>query len=187
MPDIPQTPPIALVQGERFRFSSEYPEYPDADYTIEAHFNGDDAAAIRDNLKITASYASGWHTFDSAPLLSPGKWIYQLWARHRTAAEGPYFIAQHRLEVRPGLLDGATGGLVSSFNERMLAQLEARLEGRVMADAEDYSIAGRSITRIPFGELQKLRDMYYARVQRERRLIEAGLEPGIRRRVKVSF
>lgn len=47
-----------------------------------------------------------------------------------------------------------------SHAEIMLDAIEARLQGRAVSDHERYSIDGRSLDRIPFADLVKLRDKY---------------------------
>lgn len=51
--------------------------------------------------------------------------------------------------------------------ETMLQAIEAVLEGRITADIEQYSIAGRQITKIPVEELIKLRQYYRLEVIKE--------------------
>jgi hypothetical protein len=48
----------------------------------------------------------------------------------------------------------------STFASRMLKSIEKRLEGRVLSDHENYSIDGRSLSRIPFDKLEELRTKY---------------------------
>jgi hypothetical protein len=48
----------------------------------------------------------------------------------------------------------------SSFASRMLIAIEKRLEGRVLSDHENYSVDGRSLSRIPFEQLERLRTKY---------------------------
>jgi len=65
---------------------------------------------------------------------------------------------------------------MSTHAQTMLAAIEAVLEGRITADIEQYSIAGRSITKIPIAELLKLRSYYKAEAVREQRadMISSG-------------
>ena len=42
-----------------------------------------------------------------------------------------------------------------THNEKMLAAIQARLEKRVVADHESYSIDGKSLNRIPFEQMVK--------------------------------
>lgn len=60
----------------------------------------------------------------------------------------------------------------------MLALIEARLEGRVAsgADMDSYTIAGRSVGKIPFAELMHWRGVYAYRVSRERNRGKGGLQ-----------
>ncbi|MCH2039912.1 MAG: hypothetical protein MK185_04720 [Saccharospirillaceae bacterium] len=56
-----------------------------------------------------------------------------------------------------------------THNEKMLAAIQARLEKRVVADHESYSIDGKSLNRIPFEQLVKYEQVYAVRVAREQR------------------
>jgi len=51
-----------------------------------------------------------------------------------------------------------------SHDERMLAAIEAVLEGRAAKDVEEYEIAGRRLKRIPIRELRALRESYRRKV-----------------------
>ena len=53
----------------------------------------------------------------------------------------------------------------STHAERMLAAIEKRLEGRILTDHENYSIDGRSLSRIPFEQLATLRNKYAWKVR----------------------
>lgn len=50
---------------------------------------------------------------------------------------------------------------------RMVTAIEAVLEGKVTADVASYSIAGRSITKIPIVELIELREKYRKEFENE--------------------
>jgi hypothetical protein len=56
----------------------------------------------------------------------------------------------------------------SSFASRMLIAIEKRLEGRILTDHENYSIDGRSLSRIPFQQLEQLRTKYTWLVRKEK-------------------
>lgn len=55
-----------------------------------------------------------------------------------------------------------------------LAIVEAKLEGRLTADLESYSIGGRSVSSIPIGELYALRARFREELWRERHPDKAG-------------
>jgi hypothetical protein len=48
----------------------------------------------------------------------------------------------------------------STFASRMLKAIKKRIEGRILSDHENYSIDGRSLSRIPFSQLDTLRTKY---------------------------
>ena len=56
----------------------------------------------------------------------------------------------------------------TSFAARMLIAIEKRLEGRVLTDHENYSVDGRSLSRIPFQQLESLRTKYTWLVRKEK-------------------
>ena len=71
-----------------------------------------------------------------------------------------------------------------SHAQRTLDAIEAVIEGRATSDHESYSIAGRSVTRIPIAELLTLRGRYRSEVNRERR---AAMGKGVTKRRLVTF
>lgn len=63
----------------------------------------------------------------------------------------------------PASLDGYT-----SPNARILALIRAKIAGRLDADVERYTIAGRAFDKIPFTDLVRLEGIYAAKVDAER-------------------
>lgn len=75
----------------------------------------------------------------------------------------------------------AAAGDLQTFEEKMLAVIEAALEGRLTSDMEAFSIAGRSVTKIPIKELVELREVY-------KRAVDAQRNPGrFRPQMRVTF
>lgn len=60
-----------------------------------------------------------------------------------------------------------SSAVVQSHSEKMLAAIRKRLEGRALSDHENYSIDGRSLSRIPIETLHSLENRYAWRVYRE--------------------
>ncbi|MBD8894032.1 hypothetical protein [Roseibium litorale] len=75
-------------------------------------------------------------------------------------------INQGRFEILPNLAT-ATGDH-RSHNERMLSQIEALIEGRAKSDVANYSIAGRTLTKLSPEELTKWAATYRRLVRKER-------------------
>lgn len=71
--------------------------------------------------------------------------------------------------------------------EIMVAKIESLLSGKGDADVANYSIAGRSLTKLSFDELLKARDFYRAEVHKEQMedRIRQGRQSGST--VKVRF
>lgn len=76
-------------------------------------------------------------------------------------AQGFFTIKANPLGVE-GVAD------VRTHAEKMLAAIEARLEGRILSDHESYAVDGRSLSRIPIVELNKLRREYSWKVRQEK-------------------
>lgn len=72
------------------------------------------------------------------------------------------------LTVRPNLASPLVGSDGRTHNERTLALLDAAIEGRVVDGIENYSIAGRAVSKIPIKDLVELRDKYRMYVALER-------------------
>jgi len=90
-------------------------------------------------------------------------------------------LSSGAVQVNPNIASLAPGQTKSS-NQKILDALLARLEGRITQDAESYSIAGRSIARMPVAQVAKMVGTYRYLVYRE-------LNPptGIGESVKVYF
>ncbi|MEI8647414.1 hypothetical protein P4S73_04695 [Paraglaciecola sp. Hal342] len=56
----------------------------------------------------------------------------------------------------------------STYASRVLASIEKRIEGRILTDHENYAVDGRSLTRIPFAQLEGLRNKYAWMVRDEK-------------------
>ena len=59
---------------------------------------------------------------------------------------------------------------VQSHARKVLSAIEAVIEGRASQDQMSYSIAGRSLSRMPIDDLLTLRDRYRAEWNKEKRL-----------------
>ncbi|MEM8849241.1 MAG: hypothetical protein AAGE03_04315, partial [Pseudomonadota bacterium] len=96
--------------------------------------------------------------------LTPGEWVWSLIATHRTADQ------RERLDIgRVTILPDPTGVTdTRTANERILASINAALEGRATKDADSYTIEGRSIARTPIPDLLRLQAVYERRVSAER-------------------
>jgi hypothetical protein len=69
----------------------------------------------------------------------------------------------------------------------MLAKIKSLLEGKADADVANYSVAGRSLTKLSFDELIKARDYYQEEYNKEvqKQRISKGQATGTT--IKVRF
>jgi len=124
----------------------------------------------------TSSLPTGRYAWALA--LPTGRYAWALVAEDTGAGE--------RRTVQRGELAVVADPLTSTGDtrsdaERILAAIEATIEGRATKDAESYSIEGRSISRTPIEQLLRLRAVYQRSVD-----AEAGISPIRQRRVRFS-
>lgn len=159
--------PATLVAGDTFSFAFSYNGYapPDwvLDFVLRPHTGGSPLQVLATDtgtcfeVTIPAATTTG---------LSPGQYLWT--ALHRNGVTGQRFVAQGgRVVIKP---DPVTfTGDQRSDAERILAAIDATIEGRASKDADTFTIEGRSIGRTPIPDLMRLRGTYEAIVRRERR------------------
>jgi len=154
--------PLQVRVGDSWKWTRSFPDYPAGDgwalsyvlinasskISISSSASGDDHS-ISVAPATTAAYAAG--AYD--------------WVARVTDGVDVYSVGSGRITVLPSL-SAATADL-RSHSRKTLDAIEAVIEGRASQDVLEYSIAGRSLKRIPLTELLVLRDRYRAEVARE--------------------
>ena len=69
----------------------------------------------------------------------------------------------------------------------MLAKIKSLLEGKADADVSNYSVAGRSLTKLSFDELIKARDYYQEEYNKEIQALRIQKKQATGTTVKVRF
>ncbi len=163
-------------------------DYPTADWTVLFVLDG--AGQNLEVAPLEIAPASYRFTIDEGAgvIDLPALGFYR-WQLIGTSAgtEGVRVIGSGALEVLPQFLNAEGPDAADSFDRRMLALIKLGLEGKVPRDSESYSINGRSISRIPIVELQGLLTTYERRVEAELQALEAGVQPGRKRRLRYGF
>ena len=96
----------------------------------------------------------------------PAQWVVVAEGQGGTPAAGQRETLAHgRLSVRA---DPLAGAYVQSDAERILAAIQATIEGRASRDADSYTIEGRSLARTPVADLLRLRGVYARLVAEEK-------------------
>jgi hypothetical protein len=78
-----------------------------------------------------------------------------------------YTLDRGEVDVQADIRALASGALLD-FDERILAAIEARMEGRITVDQEVLHIDGNEIARIPFEQLDALHTRYELKVRMKR-------------------
>lgn len=148
--------PQKLYTGFPFDLTLEQGEYKASQgFTVKVILRGPQNT----ELTATAVSDSAYTVSVTAPV--DGVYLYTVLAESLTAR---HLIDTGRIEFLPDPTAVAEGSDLRSHAERTLAAIEAVLEKRATSDQQSYSIAGRSITKIPLTELISLRDKYRAEV-----------------------
>lgn len=82
------------------------------------------------------------------------------------ASSERYQVADGWVEVQPNVIGQAAAA--KTHAQTMYDLCTTALEGRLTTQEESYSVGGRSISKMPIAELNRLRGMYAALVWRER-------------------
>lgn len=158
----PTTEPASLIAGDTAKWLKTLPDYPATDgwelsyvlingtnkYTFIGTASGSDHL-----ITVAAATTTAW---------VPGTYTW----RARVSKSGEvYTVGDGTFKVQSNF-DAATLD-ARTHARRTLDNIEAYLENSANLTAANYSIAGRSLQRIPMPDLLALRDRYRADVARE--------------------
>lgn len=161
-------------------------DYPNTEYTMQyvARITAGGASEI--TLVGTAYQSDYLFSVNSATSanFTPGFYHWQLEAirnsdSNRIVIDRGFFTAIPDLDVN--------GSDPRTHAEIMLAKIKSLLEGKADADVANYSVAGRSLTKLSFDELIKARDYYQEEYLKEvaKQRISKGQATGTT--IKVRF
>jgi hypothetical protein len=167
-PPVPQTEPQILVAGDTWIWNKTLASYPPAEgWTLGYAIRGQSVLA---NIKVVVTIVASVYSVkvlpvDTTPLLA-GAYQWQSFVDGSGAHAGEHYtVEQGVFTVLPSMSAVADNSAVTHA-ERTLALIEAKIEGRITADHESYSINGRSIMKIPTKELLRMRAIYQSKVFR---------------------
>lgn len=172
-----------FIQWRRVNLGSDY---PNDEYTMTYVARITAGGNTEIQLPGTAYNSDYLFTVSSADSANfvPGFYHWQLEAvrnsdSNRIVIDRGFFTAIADLDVN--------GADPRTHAEIMLAKIKSLLEGKADADVANYSIAGRSLTKLSFDELIKARDYYQDEYNKEVRAqrISKGQPTGST--VKVRF
>lgn len=172
-PSEPLTPrryPKFITAGTTFKVDRQFASYLNTDFGYKLLLAGAAVARINatnDPDGITYHIVllpANTTPLNTTALPAPYAYVERL---TDTVTGEVYDVGSGRIMVNPDLGAVSAGAMVS-FEEQTLLVIEAKLQNRLTADLEHYSIAGRSVSKIPAAELLKLRGQFRALVWKQR-------------------
>ncbi|MQQ09102.1 hypothetical protein GFB49_11605 [Epibacterium sp. SM1979] len=160
--------PSQLVAGDSWAWSDApaFASHPPPDWSLHYILR---PVTGGDPITIVASHGETsfviTHPASETQSLAPGEYEWSALAFNAGTGDRAR-LSVGRICILPDPLQ-ATGDQRSGA-ERILAAIDATLEGRVSKDAESYTIEGRSIARTPIEDLTRLQSIYSQRVAQER-------------------
>ena len=180
--------PTEIVVGDfiQWKRSDLADDYPLSEYSVEyvARITGGGS----NEIKVAATETGGTYliTVDSATSAEfvAGYYHWQLEVT-KTSTGDRIVVDRGAFTAVVDLDDNQADPRL--FEEKMLAKIESILLGKADADVSSYSIAGRSLTKYSYQELQDLHDQYEAKVNRHKQLERIKLGKTTHHTVKVRF
>lgn len=169
-----------LIAGDTLRFVTSVPDYPATDgYTLTYRLVRRDAAGTV--ITITAAPSGSDYDINELPATTAtwaaGKYT---WAAYASKALERHTVDQGEIEIKadPGVVTAPYDN--RSHAAKVLAAIEAVLEGRAAVDQQEITLAGRSLKLTPVADLIKLRQLYKNEVRAEEAAarVAAGLGGG---------
>ena len=184
----PEGEPLQVVVGDfiQWKRSDLVSDYPAA--THSAEYVARVTAGGSGEIKLLGVGSETEYLFtvdsDTSTDFTPG---YYHWQLEITETSSGNRIVVQRGEFEAVVDLDVNGSDPRTHSEVMLDKIETILEGKADSDVSNYSIAGRSLTKMTFDELMVARDRYRQEVLAYRRklAIKSGRASGTT--VKVRF
>lgn len=174
-----------LIVGDSLNMLDTYADYPASDgWTLKTTFTPRNANATK--ITLTAVAEGNSYRTQVTPVTT-GAWLPGDYSVHQTVEKAGQRItvATGPLVLLPDPANVAPGYDARSHLEKVIANIEAMLEGKTTKDVQEYQIAGRMLKHIPINELVALRDKYKHQLAAENR--SQSSSQGFRRKIYTRF
>jgi len=179
MSDIATSEPLSFRAGDLVQWKKSIADYPASSYSLKYYL-----VKSSKQIVITAT-ADGDDYLISIPAATSaayeaGRYFYQ--ARIELGAE-VHTVKEGVIEILPNLATQSTGYEWREHAEQILENIEAVLLNKATADNLSYTVAGRSLSKYSWAELQDMRTHYQAE------LLKFNRKYGLTRpsRIEVQF
>tara|TARA_R110000824_G_scaffold349872_1_gene536748 strand:+ start:1332 stop:1916 length:585 start_codon:yes stop_codon:yes gene_type:complete len=175
----PEGEPESIVVGDfvQWKRSDIIADYPAALYT--ATYVARITGGGHDEIQVVGSGEATHYLFAisgaSSTVFAPGYYFYQLEIKRNSDNER-IVIYKGGFTVTPDL--DANNADPRTNSKIMLDKIESLLNGKADSDVSSYSVAGRSLTKMTFAELQDSRNFYKQEVLREQ--AKADIKNGVK-------
>lgn len=185
MTDIATTEPQEFTAGDKIQWKRDLTDYPANAGWVLTYVAINAAAKI--SITAAASGADHLVTIAATDSAAYGAGNYK-WQAYVTNGTDRRNIESGTFKVLPNYAAGSTTVLdTRSHAKKVLDAIEAVLEGKATSDQQQYTIEGRSLTRIPWPELMTMRDKYRAEYQRELNKEDIAAGRGASNKIKVRL
>lgn len=161
----PTTEPVKMVVGDFLQWKrtdlvTDYPtDLYTAEYVARVTGGGDDEIKLAQDAGTTSEYYLFKVSTALSETFATGFYHWQLEITE-IASGNRIVVDKGEFEAVPDLDSNQADPRAHA--EIMVAKIESLLEGKADSDVAEYTIAGRSLTKMPMADLMKARD-YYAR------------------------
>lgn len=162
----PETEPKEIVVGDfaQWKRTDLVDDYPVASHSAEYVARISSSAS---EFKIAATENANFYLFtvpsSTSSSFTAGKYHWQLEIT-QTSSSNRIVVDRGTFEIISDLDDASTDPRIHA--EIMVTKIESLLQGKADSDVSNYSIAGRSLTKLSFSELTEARDYYRSEVFR---------------------
>lgn len=169
LPYLPSHEPREFVGGDTIQWTRSLREYsPASGWTLNYRLLG---GAVDATISDTGTGPDGSFLLTLAPSATAEATrgvVAKLLGWVSDVAGDRHSIYDGYVTVLPNLRNAATAEDALSDNEKMLIALDSLIHNRALSDIEQYTIAGRSVTKLKPMELMVQRGIYAGRVFAER-------------------
>lgn len=184
MASIPDQVPPTVRQGDTIRWTRAFADYPasagwqlsytlvsaTARITINATADGDGF-----DITVPASTSAGWGGADYT------------WQEVVSNGTERYTLGTGSITVQADLTAGTGGVDLRTHAQKVLAAIEAVIEGQAGAPEAETQVEGRALKYWPYADLLLLRDRYLREVAAQKAAERAAAGLGSSRIVRVRF
>jgi hypothetical protein len=186
---IPTIEPYEVTAGDTWKWDKSLADYKPSDtWALTYSFRAKTGTGF--NVTASANSANdGWNIVVAKSATVGYTAAEYDWQAYVTKSAERFMVDEGKLIVSVDLNAAATGSTTDlrSHSKRMVDAIQAVLEGRVDSDVENYSIGGRSITKIAVSELVSILATYEEKLEEEQKKRRLDNKHGSGRVIKARF